>query len=165
MNRWRQFGLLAATVTVGVLTLALLPAQSAGEGEEVMNLCDQNRPGFSHDVDVEPDGFSSGDYSVFADKLLYRKNGRKAGHLVGKLTFIRPVSNRDAVFQGDVLFFLPNGKISLTFGGRFSDFEKGSYFPVTGGAGHYAHVTGSVRLKNGSCDGKPGILVRLVTEH
>jgi hypothetical protein len=143
----------------------LLPAHSNGAGEEVMNLCDQNRPGFSHDVDVEPDGFSPGDYNVFADKLLYRKNGRKAGHLVGKLTFIRPVSNRDAVFQGDVLFFLPSGKVSLTFGGRFSDFEKGSYFPVTGGAGHYEHVTGSVRLKNGSCDGKPGILVRLVTEH
>lgn len=165
MTRWRRFGVVLASVSVGVLSLTLLPAQSQGKGEEVMNVCDQNRPGFSADVDVGEEGFSPGDYNVFGDKLLYSKSGRKAGHLVGKLTFVRPVGNRDAVILGNVLAFFPSGKLSVDFGGRFSDFEKGTAFPVTGGAGHFAHATGSVTLKSGPCNGKPGIRLRIVTEH
>ena len=165
MTRLRRFGVVAACAAVGLLSLALLPAHSAGKSEEVMNVCDQNRPGFSYDVDVGDDGFSAGDYSVFADKLLYSKSGKKAGHLNGKLTFIRPVGNRDAVILGNVLIFLPTGKLSIDFGGRFSSFNEGAYFPVTGGAGHFAHATGSVRLKSGPCQGKPGIRLRIVTEH
>lgn len=165
MARVRRFGVIAATAAVALVAFTLLPAHSNGNGEEVMNICDQNRPGFSKDVDVGDEGFSSGDYSVFADKLLYSKSGKKAGHLIGKITFVRPVSDRDAVIHGDVLIFMPTGKLSVTFGGRFGDFEKGISFPVTGGAGHFAHATGSVFLKSGPCNGKPGIRLRVVTKH
>jgi hypothetical protein len=165
MTGWRRFGVALTSVTIGVLGFTLLPAQSAGKGEEVMKVCDQNRRGFNHDVDVEGDGFSAGDYSVFADKLLDTKTGRKAGHLNGQLHIIRPIGNRDAIILGNVLAFFPIGKISVNFGGNFSDFEKGTSFPVTGGAGHFAHATGSVFLKEGSCDGKPGLRLKFVTKH
>jgi hypothetical protein len=147
------------------LGFTLLPAQSQGHSEEVIRVCDQNRPGFNHDVDIEGDGFSSGDYSVFADKLLDTRTGRKAGRLNGMLHVVRPVGNRDAIILGNVLAFFPTGKLSVTFGGNFSDFEKGTSFPVTGGAGHFAHATGSVQIKEGSCNGKPGLKLKIVTKH
>lgn len=165
MNRWRALGVVAAAIAVAVLGATLLPAYSQSKDEEVTNVCDQNRPGYSRDIDVGEDGFSAGDYSVFADKLLFSRSGKKAGRLVGQLTVVRPVSNRDAVITGDVLIFTPAGKLSVKFGGRFSDFEKGTSYPVTGGAGHYQHATGSVFLKSGPCNGRPGIRLRIVTKH
>jgi hypothetical protein len=165
VTKWRRFGVAVASVTVGVLGITLLPAQSQGHSEEVIRVCDQNRPGFNHDVDIEGDGFSSGDYSVFADKLLDTRTGRKAGRLNGMLHVVRPVGNRDAIILGNVLAFLPIGKLSVTFGGKFSDFETGTSFPVTGGAGHFAHATGSVQIKEGNCNGKPGLKLKIVTKH
>ena len=167
MARWKALGVSVGAVAVAVLGATLLPAysQGHGEGEEVMNLCDQNRRGFSHDVDVDGDGFSSGDYFVLADKLLYAKSGKKAGRLNGQITIVRPIGNRDAVIHGSVLVFLPTGKLSVAVGGNFSDFEEGTSFPITGGAGHFAHATGSVRIKNGPCGGEPGLRMRIVTKH
>lgn len=165
MIRLRRLGIAAASGAVVILIMGLVPARSSGKGEEVMKVCDQNRPGFNHDVDVEGDGFSSGDYSVFADKLLDTRTGRKAGHLNGQLTVIRPVGNRDAIILGNVLAFFPIGKLSISFGGNFSDFEKGTSFPITGGAGHFEHATGSVFIKGGSCDDRPGLRLKIVTKH
>jgi hypothetical protein len=165
VSRWRLFGVVVSALTAGVLGFTLVPAQSAGEGEEVMRVCDPNRAGFNKDIDVGDQGFSAGDYSVFADKVKDTRTGRKAGHLYGHLTFVRPRGNRDAALIGDVVLFTPTGKISAQIAGRFSDFEKGTSFPVTGGAGHFAHATGSVFVKNGPCDGVPGIRLKVVTKH
>jgi hypothetical protein len=164
MARHRKLALALGVIAIASTTWALLPAHSAGKGEEVMRVCDQNRFGFNHDVDVDGDGFSSGDYSVFTDKLLNTRTGRKAGRLNGMLHVVR-VGNRDAVILGNVMAFFPTGKISVSFGGNFSDFEKGTSFPVTGGAGHFAHATGSVHVKEGPCDGEPGLRLKFVTKH
>jgi hypothetical protein len=164
MNRGRVFGTVVSALTIAVLGVTLLPAQSARKGEEVLRLCDQNRKGYTADIDVGEEGFSAGDSALFADKLLDTRTGRKAGHLNGHLTFVRPL-RRDAVILGDVLIFLPTGKLSVQVGGRFSDFEDGISFPVTGGAGHFAHATGSAFVKNGPCDGKPGIRLKIITKH
>jgi hypothetical protein len=149
---------MVVAITVGVLGFTLLPASSAGGKTESFRLCDQNKPGFSHDIDVGEDGFSPGDYNVFVDKLLDPKTGRKAGRDYGKFTVIRPIGNNDAAIMVDAMFFLPNGKISVYVAGKFSDFGEGTSYPVTGGTGHFENVTGSVFLKSHPCDGKGGIV-------
>lgn len=165
MGSWRALGVLAGAVAVSVLGATLLPAQSQGHSEEVIRVCDQNRPGFSHDVDTGEEGDSPGDFFVFVDKLRDTRTGRKAGRLMGELTFIRPVGNRDALIGGQVIVFFPIGKLSASVGGRFSDFEDGTSFPVTGGTGHFQHATGSVFIKSGRCDGKPGLKMKIETKH
>jgi hypothetical protein len=157
MRRWRLMTVLVAAITVGVLGFTLIPAWPAGGSTERFRVCDQNGAGYENDIDVGEDGFSAGDQFVFTDKILYPQNGVKAGRDLGHATIIRPIGNSDAIFSINALFEFPDGKLSVYVGGRFSDFEEGTRFPITGGTGTFEGATGSVRIKNHPCDGKSGI--------
>jgi hypothetical protein len=146
---------MVALAAGAALALTLIPAQSAGGATERFRVCDQNKPGYEADVDEGEQGFSAGDRFIFVDKLLDPATGKKAGRDSGDATIIR-VIHQDALVHINAMFYFPNGKISVFFAARFGDLERGAFFPITGGSGHYENATGSVLIKNHPCDGEPG---------
>ena len=156
MARGKTLGGMVALAAGAALALTLIPAQSAGGATERFRVCDQNHPGYEADVDEGEQGFSAGDRFLFVDKLLDPSTGRKAGRDSGDATIIRVIHGQDALTHINAMFYFPNGKISVFFAARFGDLDKGERFPITGGAGHYENATGSVFIKNHSCDGKSG---------
>lgn len=156
MTRWRVILGAVATLTLVAVCLIVLPASSAPAAVERFRVCDQNKPGYEHDVSHDQEGFAAGNEFLFADRLLDPSTGRKAGHDVGDGTVIRVIDDRDALIQIDAMFFFPNGKISVAFAARFGDLDKGERFPITGGTGHFENAIGSVFIKNHPCNGKSG---------
>lgn len=156
MSRGKTLGGITALAAIAVLALTLVPAQSAGGATERFRVCDQNHPGYEHDVDNGEDGFSAGDQFMFVDKLLDPATGRKAGRDSGTATIVRVIHGQDALVHIEAMFYFPNGKISVFFAARFGDLDEGQFFPITGGTGHYENATGSVFIKNHPCDGESG---------
>ena len=161
MSRSKALGGMAALALITVLAVTLVPAQSAGGATQRFRLCDQNKPGYSKDVDTDGDGgFSPGDMSLGADKLLDPSTGMKAGRDAGAFTVLRNFSDRDALISADFMFIMPNGKVMVNGVFKFSDLRSGFTVPVTGGTGHFAGMTGVVRINKHSCGGKNGNVFR-----
>lgn len=145
-------------LSISLIAFGLLPASSQQGGSDTFKACDQNRPGYNVDVDADDSGdFSAGDYSVFQDRLLDPATGDRIGTVIGRFTAIRELGHRDGIFMVDPMFIVPKGKLSVFAVAKFSSFEDGATFPVTGGTNNYANATGTVTARDGSCAGKRGI--------
>jgi allene oxide cyclase-like protein len=155
---------MVAAVTVGVLGFTLLPAFSAGGKTETFNLCDKNHPGYSKDLDLGEKGFSVGDMSFGADKLLDPQTNRKAGRDAGTFQIVRRLGKNDALFSIDATFFMPNGKFQVAGVARFGSFDEGMMLPVTGGTGHFANTTGEVFVKTAPCGGESGTRFKVMLQ-
>jgi hypothetical protein len=152
-------GVVTSLIGSGVVIGAMVPASSQEGG--TIRVCDQNRPGYSKDIDVGRNGFSAGDYNLFRDRILSTQTGNSAGHVVGRVTFVKILYKpNDVRFILDFTTQLRRGKITVYGAGQFRKFRKGLKLPITGGTGAYSAAGGFVNVSNGRCGGKAG--VRLV---
>ncbi len=151
-------GGLVALLTSLFLVFTLLPAASQGGGGDKRVLCSKASEGTETEVDNDRNGEESpGDHVLFVDPLYDFKTGERVGKEDGRFTFVRTKGERDGFFMVEVMAILKNGKISAFAAGKFSDFEGGATFPVTGGTGHYANATGEVTVRGTKeCGGERG---------
>lgn len=159
MTRSKAFAGMSVLALVTVLAITLVPAQSAGGSTQRFRVCDQNKSGYSHDVDTDGDGdFSPGDISLGADKLLDPDTGKKAARDAGSFLIVRRVGNQDALVSADFMFFMPNGKLMANGLFRFGQLDSGITVPITGGTGHFAGMTGVLKVNNHPCNGASGAM-------
>ena len=138
-----------------------LPASSQGPGgRTTITIFDPNRTDYSKDVNVGRKGFSPGDWNVSIEKALDPETCEPAGRAVIRFTVVRLVGDNNADFIVDFTYLRSDGKITAYSAGRFSDFENGFAFPVTGGAGAYKDATGEVTIQENVelCDKKGATL-------
>lgn len=162
VKRFVLFGGIAAALSAVLVAAFLIPAQSQKKGgTEILNLClkEGRGLGFNHDVDVSKKGFSSGDYSLFTDKLYNRDTGKGYGHDVGRFTFVKRTGKGDGVSILDVTAVLPTGKLLLYAPVRFSQFTKGARMAITGGTGNFNNASGGAVVRDGKCLGHRGTRV------
>jgi hypothetical protein len=141
----------------GLLAAFLTPASSQQSGTQTIRVCDQNRPGFSRDIDVGKEGGFSGDYNLFTDVLLDPQTGDKRGRDVGRLTFVK---RSNGSFIADATFTFPTGKVMVYGASRFANIQK-ARFAVTGGTGRFRNASGTLTLSPARCDGKRGLNLTL----
>ena len=151
-------GGLVALLTSLFLVFTLLPAASQGGGGDKRVLCSRANEGTETEVDNDGNGEESpGDHVLFVDPVYDFETGDRVGKEVGRFTFVRTKGENDGFFMVEIMVILKNGKISAFAAGKFSDFEGGATFPVTGGTGHYANVSGTATVKGTKdCGGKRG---------
>ncbi|HEX3325797.1 MAG TPA: hypothetical protein VHV50_02260 [Actinomycetota bacterium] len=155
IKKFAALGATVAAVTSVIVLASLVPASSHGAITKRFTLCEQNNTGYSKSIDVGRHGFSAGDYALNSTPAYHA--GQRVGRDVGKQTIVRLIGKHDARFIVDATMILHAGKISAYGPARFSAFDKGVSFPVTGGTGLYRKAVGTVRVVNGHCVGKGGI--------
>jgi hypothetical protein len=147
----------AVAAATGLLAAFLTPASSQQARTQTIRVCDQNKPGFSKDIDVGKRGGFSGDYNLFTDVLLDPQTGDKRGRDVGRLTFVK---RRNGSFIADATFIFPTGKVMIYGASRFANISK-TAFAVTGGTGRFSNASGTLRASGGRCNGKRGLHLTL----
>jgi hypothetical protein len=156
MSRWNVFGLLLATLLVGVLVAGLVPAASQSGGERFV-ICEKNgRHDYEADVDSDQDGeFSAGDTFLFAEPE-FDTDGKQIGKSAGSGTAVRVFSNHDAIVELDVSLNLKGGRLEVQGAVRASNFGKTPQFPIVGGTGRYAGAGGTITIhEKAGCGGFP----------
>ena len=156
-------GGVAALLTTALVVGILVPAASQQPTTQTIVVCDPDEgpnAGFSREIDVGKNGFSSGDYVVFTDKWYNPATGARRGRDAGRFTFIRPLGKRNGVFYIDATGIFKTGKIMVSGAATFAKIEgKGAKFAVTGGTGAYREAEGTLIAKSGRCRGNPGVLL------
>ena len=155
IKKFAALGVTVGAVTTAILLASLVPASSHGAIKKRFTVCEKNNTGFVKNIDVGRHGFSAGAYAVNSTPAYHA--GQRVGRDVGKQTIVRLIGKHDARFIVDATMILHAGKVSAYGPARFSQFDKGVSFPVTGGTGLYRKAVGTVRVENGSCVGKSGI--------
>jgi hypothetical protein len=154
IKKLAALGVTVGAVTTAILLASLVPASSHGAITKRFTVCEKDNTGFVKNIDVGSHGFSAGDYSVNSTPAYHA--GHRVGTDVGKQTVVRRIGH-DAKIIVDATMILHAGKVSAYGPARFSRFDRGVSFPVTGGTGLYRKAVGTVRVVNGGCGGKSGI--------
>lgn len=150
-------GAVGTLLTAAFLAASLVPAFSQQQGgTQTIVTCDKEKDGFSKDVDVGKKGFSPGDFAVFTEPLLNPDTGDRIGKLLGQFQFIRKTGRRNGFFRAEATAIFQAGRLNVTFGGKFSEFETGLVGSIDGGTGDYRQASGTVTIKEGTCAGDPG---------
>ena len=151
MGRWKVFGLVLATTTVGVLSSALLPATSQVSGK-TFTLCEKNGPkDYEKNVDNGEQGFSAGDQFIFSEPE-FDRNGDRVGKLVGVGTVVRRLK-QDGLVRFNVSLNLRGGRIEIQASTKFSNLGGGTAVPIIGGTGKYNDASGVVEIYGRGCKG------------
>jgi hypothetical protein len=153
-----------AVVAVALLAGALIPAVSqVPGGRTTLEFFDPNKQGtFERFVDVGKRGDGPGDFGVFKDLQLDPETCDEAGTVVGRFQIVKFIRQQDGYLIAEGGLLLPDGKITFSIPGRFSEFEEGFQFAVTGGSGAYKDVRGegTVLDRQDMCDQR-GALITL----
>jgi hypothetical protein len=155
LKKLAALGVTVGAVTTAILVASLVPASSHGAITKRFTVCEKDNSGFVRNIDVGTHGFSAGDYSVNSTPAYHA--GHRVGTDVGKQTVVRRVGKHDARIIVDATMVLGAGKVSAYGPARFSAFDNGVSFPVTGGTGIYRKAVGTVRVTTGRCRHKSGI--------
>ena len=149
----------AALLTTGLVAGTLLPASSQQAPTESFTTCDKNKVRFEKEINERKKRFGAGDWGVFTQPEFDPQTGDKVGRVVGRFVFVKKTSKRDGHFVADVTTNLPQGKLMIYGSSKFSNFEKGVRFAITGGTGAYAGARGSVVVREAKCRGARGTRV------
>jgi hypothetical protein len=93
-----------------------------------------------------------------------RSNGDKIGKDVSRFVLVKRIGKRNGLGIVDVTANLPGGKLTVYGSFKFSAFRTGAAFAVTGGTGKYAGASGTAKVNNGKCGGKPGIHIDITLQ-
>ena len=153
---------LVAGLVMGLIFGAMaLPATSQGPNERTtITVFDPNKTDYSKDIDQGKKGFSAGDWNVSVEKLFDPETCERDGNAIIRFVLVRSLGRNDGNFIVDFTHQRADGRITAYSAGRFSQFEGGFAFPVTGGSGAYRDATGEVSLEEGveACDKKGSML-------
>jgi len=157
---WRA-GVLGATgVAAAILVIALLaPISSANAprnpGDTQITVFDVEGP-YTKLVDLGKAGFGPGDVLLEIQPLIDAVDQSSVGKVNTRIQVMRLLKGGDFVFFLDCQVELADGNILFDGSARFSDFDAGAVFPVTGGTGAYELARGSVTGVVGSVGGEDG---------
>ena len=153
---------LVAGIVLGLIVGGLaLPASSQGPGQRTtITVFDPNRTDYDKEIDEGRKGFSPGDWNVSIEKVFDPETCERAGRATIRFVFVRQTGRNDGNFIVDFTYTRADGSITSYGSGKFSDFEGGFAFPVTGGSEAYKDATGEVLLEEGveRCDKKGALL-------
>lgn len=148
--------ILVVLAVSGVLAAgAVMPAISQPPQERVtITWFDPNKTDFEKNLNLGGKGFGAGDMALIKDSLFDPETCEKAGTALLRFQVIKRAGREDAFFLTDGGVLLPDGKLSISFPGRFSEFVTGASGAVTGGTEAYKDVRGdfSVTEDQRMCD-------------
>ena len=148
----------------GVLFATLQPASSQAPGGRTLTFFDPNKTDFEKELNVGSDRFSPGDSALTKDSIYDPETCEKNGTFLGRFTFVKNQGQDDGFFLLDAGLILEDGKLTLYWPGRFTEFEnpeaQGIGGAITGGTGAYDGAGGSLVVEEDveMCDRK-GALV------
>lgn len=137
---------LGASLVVGAG--AIMPAISQPpEQRTTLSWFDPRKTDFEKGLNLGGKGFA-GDMALIKDTMFDPETCEKAGTLLLRFQAVKAIGDRDGFFLDDGVVLLPDGKMSLHVGGRFSEFEAegGAAGAVIGGTGAYRDVTGEFHV-------------------
>lgn len=106
-------------------------------------------------------GFA-GDMAVIKDSLFDPETCEKSATLLLRFQAVKEIGDRDGFFLTDGGLLLPDGKVTISIPGRFSEFEAegGAAGAVTGGTGAYRDVTGEFHVAEDQqmCDRRGAVI-------
>ena len=147
----------------GLLLGSLQPAVSQAPGGRTFTFFDPRVTDFEKNIDEGRKGFSAGDWGVQKDRFFDPETCEKAGDLLGRFTFVKAAGRNDGFFIFNAGLMLPDGKMTMDWYGRFTEFETPSAAgggAITGGTGAYEGAGGEILVQEDQqlCD-KRGALV------
>lgn len=147
----RTAAALASAVLVGGFLIAgLQPAVSQAPGNVTLTYFDPRATDFEKQIDEGRKGFSAGDWSVIKDRVFDPDTCAKAGDFLGRFTFVKAVGRNNGYFIVDASVLTPDGKLTVYWPGKFSEFESlaaGGGGAITGGTGIYAGAGGTITVE------------------
>jgi hypothetical protein len=170
MKRFIIAGALVSAVAT-LIALSVVPATSQVPAQRTtIELWDPNPTDFEKNVNEGGKGFSAGDWSVFKDTNFDPETCEPVATLLGRFQLVKSIGQEDGFATFDVELMLEDGKIFVTGGGRFSEFEapEGAKFAIVGGTGAYKDATGEATLIEDQemCEQKgASITLDLLLEH
>jgi hypothetical protein len=157
MGKWTTFGLLLATLLIGVLVAGLLPAASQSGGQRFV-LCEKNgRHDYEKDIDVDGSGdFSTGD-TILVSEPEFDSDGKRIGKSVGTATVVKLEDDFEkAIFSINVSFNLKGGRLEVQGSIKGGNFGKDPSYAIIGGTGRFAGAGGTVTVsERAGCGGFP----------
>jgi hypothetical protein len=148
----RRGGAALAVSVIGLIALIVgsaIPVASQQPAERTtLTFFDPRRTDYDKFVNAGRRGFSPGDVLLFIEKLRDPETCDRAGKIIGKFTVSKLVGRQNAFFLLDYNFRLPDGTITGSHGGKFSDFESDTrnHLAVTGGTHAYRDATGEFTI-------------------
>jgi hypothetical protein len=141
----------------------LVPAISQPPAQRVtMTWFDPNKTDFEKELNFGSKEFGPGDMGLVKDSMFDPETCEKAGTLLLRFQFVKPIGRNDGFFLDEGGLVLPDGKLAFALFGRFTEFESetGAAAAVTGGTGAYKDATGELLISEDHemCD-KKGALV------
>jgi hypothetical protein len=163
-KRWRGTALVVSVIgLIGLIVGSAIPVASQQPAERTtLTFFDPRKTDYDKFVNEGRRGFSPGDVLLFIEKLKDPDTCDRAGKIIGKFTVSKLTGKEDAFYLLDYNFRLPNGTITGSNGGKFSDFESRArnHLPVTGGTETYKDATGEFTIvQSGKMCGSRGDLI------
>ncbi len=125
-----------------------------------MSWFDPNRTDFEKELNLGGKGFGAGDMALIKDSMFDPETCEKAATALLRFQVVKRAGRNDAFFLTEGGLLLPDGKLSLSFPGRFSEFVTGASGAITGGTDAYKDVTGdfSVTEDQKMCDKRGAVI-------
>jgi hypothetical protein len=157
MKRWKVAAAVSVIATAALVTSMLTPATSQQQAQRTtLTFFDPRATDFEKEINEGGRGFGAGDWAVIKDSLFDPATCEKVATAIARSTFIKLIGQRDGYFMFDGGVFLADGKVTIHFPGRFSEFESpgGLTGAVTGGTGAYRDARGDITVTDGGrmCD-------------
>lgn len=145
------------TAVLAVTLLAPVSSASAAKapGDTQITVFDVEGP-YEKDVDLGEPGFGPGDVVFEIQPLIDPVDQSPAGKVYTRIQVMRLLKSGDFVFFLDCEVQLADGNILFNGPAKFSDFDTGAIFPVTGGTGTYALARGTLTALSATVGGKDG---------
>ena len=160
ISKGKRWALLASGGLTAVLAVALLaPVSSAGAprgtGDTQITVFDVEGP-YEKDIDLGKPGFGPGDVIFEIQPAIDPVDESPVGKVFTRLQVMRVLKSGDFIFYLDCEVKLANGSILFNGPAKFSGFNTGAVFPVTGGTGIYELARGTLTATFATVGGRDG---------
>lgn len=150
-----------AVSVVAVVGTAIPAISQPPEQRTTLTWFDPNKTDFEKGMNLGGKGFA-GDMAVIKDSLFDPETCEKSATLLLRFQAVKEIGDRDGFFLTDGGLLLPDGKVTISIPGRFSEFEAegGAAGAVTGGTGAYRDVTGEFHVAEDQqmCDRRGAVI-------